>query len=65
MSELFAQKEPAALQAEFPNLTVEICIWKPVGAWQGLTGSPLDAFKRDMEEPELCSPLEPAMTYLR
>ncbi len=49
-SELFAEDELEALQAEMPNLTVETCVWKPEGDWNGFTGSPADALKRDLAE---------------
>jgi len=57
-SELFAQDELEALQSEMPNLIIEICVWKPEGAWNGFTGSPADALKRDLAE-DIRQGLEP------
>lgn len=47
--ELFAIDEIESLKSELPNLNVEICIWQPSDSWHGFSGSPVDAFKRDLE----------------
>ena len=47
--DLFAMDEIAALKASMPNLKAEVCIWKASDSWQGFRGSPVDAFKRDLE----------------
>ncbi len=44
-SEILCQQELETLQQSLPQLTVEICVWKPEGDWQGFTGTPVDAFK--------------------
>lgn len=46
--DLFAVDEIEELKASVPNLSVDICVWKPIGEWQGFVGSPVDAFKRDL-----------------
>lgn len=48
-ADLFAIDEIEELKASVPNLTAEVCIWKPTADWQGFTGSPVDAFKRDLQ----------------
>ncbi|ATX80752.1 methane monooxygenase component C [Mariprofundus aestuarium] len=47
--DLFAIDEIEELKASVANLTAEVCIWKPTATWQGFRGSPVDAFKRDLE----------------
>ncbi|GAV20563.1 anthranilate 1,2-dioxygenase reductase component [Mariprofundus micogutta] len=47
--DLFAQAEIETLESSLPNLTAEVCMWKPGNAWQGFKGSPVDAFKRDLQ----------------
>jgi len=56
--ELFAQEELEALQTEMPNLTVEVCVWKPDAGWHGFIGSPADALRRDLAE-DIKQGLEP------
>ncbi|MFC1672522.1 FAD-binding oxidoreductase [Pseudomonadota bacterium] len=48
--DLFALGEIDRLKAQLPNLRVEVCVWKPEGDWDGFTGSPVDAFARDLKE---------------
>lgn len=47
-ADLFALDEIEALKTALPNLSVEVCVWKPSSDWQGFTGSPVDAFARDL-----------------
>lgn len=42
-SELFALDAIAQLQADLPQLKVDLCVWKPESAWKGFTGTPVDA----------------------
>ncbi|MDX8378248.1 MAG: FAD-binding oxidoreductase [Mariprofundales bacterium] len=47
--ELFCLDVIDELKALLPNLSVDVCVWKPESStWQGFTGSPVDAFKRDL-----------------
>jgi ferredoxin-NADP reductase/ferredoxin len=49
-SELFNLAELERLKAELPQLKVDICVWKPEGAWQGFTGTPADALQQALSE---------------
>lgn len=49
-SELFALDELARLRAELPQLRVELCVWRPRGAWTGFTGTPADALHQALAE---------------
>ncbi len=44
-AEILCQKELNTLQASLPQLSIEICVWKPENNWQGFIGTPVDAFK--------------------
>jgi ferredoxin-NADP reductase/ferredoxin len=44
-SELFALAELDRLQAELPQLVVDVCVWQPQGEWQGFIGTPVDALR--------------------
>ena len=48
--DLFCLDQIEDLKAAMTNLTVEVCVWEPNGNWSGFTGSPVDAFRRDLEE---------------
>jgi len=49
-AEILCQDELTALQQSLPQLTVEICVWKPENNWQGFIGTPVDAFKAYLEK---------------
>lgn len=61
-TELFALTELEELKSALPQLRVEICVWKPAGAWQGFIGTPVDALRRDLAKVQtmpdiyLCGP---------
>jgi ferredoxin-NADP reductase len=61
-AELFALAELEELKSALPQLQVEICVWKPVGAWQGFIGTPVQALRRDLAQVQtmpdiyLCGP---------
>jgi len=44
-SELFMLDELARLQADLPQLRVDLCVWRPDGEWGGLHGTPVDALR--------------------
>ena len=44
-AEMLCQEELTKLQQSLPQLTVEICVWKPEDDWKGFVGTPVDAFK--------------------
>lgn len=44
-AEILCQEELATLQQSLPQLSIEICVWKPENNWQGFIGTPVDAFK--------------------
>ncbi|AXF23146.1 oxidoreductase [Burkholderia pyrrocinia] len=44
-SELFMLDELARLQADLPPLRVDLCVWRPGGAWAGFSGTPVDALR--------------------
>ena len=48
--EILCQEELVSLQQSLPQLTVEICVWKPEDNWQGFTGTPVDAFKAYLQK---------------
>jgi len=48
-AEILCLDELIALQQNLPQLTVEICVWKPEDNWQGFIGTPVDAFKAYLE----------------
>lgn len=53
-SELFAQQALDDLRAQLPQLKIDICVWKPQGAWQGFVGTPADAVREALKDaPEL------------
>jgi ferredoxin-NADP reductase/ferredoxin len=64
-SNLFECSEIADLQAQLPQLKVDICVWKPGAGWFGFVGTPVDALRQHLEataaKPDiyLCGP--PAM----
>ena len=45
-SELFALEAIEQIQADLPQLKVDLCLWKPEGAWKGFTGTPVDALSQ-------------------
>ena len=49
-AEILCQEELTVLQQSLPQLTVEICVWKPEDNWQGFVGTPVDAFKSYLEK---------------
>ncbi|MCK5354298.1 MAG: 2Fe-2S iron-sulfur cluster binding domain-containing protein [Methyloprofundus sp.] len=49
-AEILCQEELVSLQQSLPQLTVEICVWKPEDNWQGFTGTPADAFKAYLQK---------------
>ncbi|WP_175747517.1 2Fe-2S iron-sulfur cluster-binding protein [Burkholderia pyrrocinia] len=44
-TELFMLDELARLQADLPQLQVDLCVWRPGGEWAGLHGTPVDALR--------------------
>ena len=60
--EILCQQELASLQQSLPQLTVQICIWKPEHDWDGFIGTPVDALKAYFDQNEaipdvyLCGP---------
>ncbi|UOB59341.1 FAD-binding oxidoreductase [Burkholderia pyrrocinia] len=44
-TELFMLDELARLQADLPQLQVDLCVWRPGGEWAGLRGTPVDALR--------------------
>ncbi|SIS42436.1 FAD-binding oxidoreductase [Insolitispirillum peregrinum] len=54
--DLFALAELDALTAQLPSLQVTVCLWEASEGWQGATGSPVDAWARDMEAGTVRSP---------
>lgn len=44
-AEILCQEELNKLQESLPQLSVEVCVWKPENNWQGFIGTPVDAFK--------------------
>jgi ferredoxin-NADP reductase/ferredoxin len=61
-AEILCQAELTELQQSLPQLTVEICVWKPEDNWQGFIGTPVDAFQAYLEKNDadndvyLCGP---------
>jgi NAD(P)H-flavin reductase/ferredoxin len=49
-TEILCLEELQALQNSLPQLTVEICVWKPENSWKGFTGTPVDAFKAYLDK---------------
>jgi len=49
-AEILCQQELTTLQQSLPQLTVEICVWKPEDNWKGFIGTPVDAFKAHLEK---------------
>lgn len=49
-AEILCQKELETLKQSLPQLTVEICVWKPEDSWKGFVGTPVDAFKAHLEK---------------
>lgn len=49
-AEILCQDELIQLQQSLPQLTVEICVWKPEADWDGFAGTPVDAFKAYLED---------------
>jgi ferredoxin-NADP reductase/ferredoxin len=41
--ELFMVDELQSLQAQLPQLQVELCVWRPGNDWSGFRGTPVDA----------------------
>ena len=60
--DLFGQAQLDELKALLPNLRIDICVWKAKNGWQGFTGTPADALKRDLKN-DLVKGLQPE-TYL-
>ncbi|MDF1583475.1 MAG: 2Fe-2S iron-sulfur cluster binding domain-containing protein [Methyloprofundus sp.] len=44
-TEIVCQDELNTLQQSLPQLSVEICVWKPETNWRGFIGTPADALK--------------------
>jgi ferredoxin-NADP reductase/ferredoxin len=49
-AEILCQEALATLQQSLPQLTVDICVWKPENDWNGFVGTPVDAFKAHLEK---------------
>ena len=49
-AEILCEEELKSLQQNLPQLTLEICVWKPEGNWQGFVGTPVDAFKAYLQK---------------
>lgn len=47
--EVFYADELKRLEAEMPNLTVRICVWKASESWEGEKGSVVDILRRDLQ----------------
>jgi len=52
-AEIFCEAELTQLQASLPQLSVEICVWKPENNWQGFIGTPVDAFNAYLAKNEI------------
>ncbi len=48
--EVFYAEELKQLEAEMPNLTVRICVWKAGDGWSGEKGSVVDVLRRDLQD---------------
>jgi len=46
--EVFALDVLDDLKAQLPQLEVEVCVWRGGEGWQGFTGTPADAVRRDL-----------------
>ena len=44
-SELFLEEELDELRTTLPQLTIDLCVWRPGDAWDGLRGTPVDALR--------------------
>ena len=49
-AEILCQEQLATLQQALPQLSVEICVWKPEDNWQGFVGTPVDAFQAHLDK---------------
>jgi len=49
-SELFMLDELAQLQAQLPQLRLELCVWRPRDDWSGFRGTPVDALRVALSE---------------
>ncbi len=49
-AEILCQQELTTLQQSLPQLSVEICVWKPADNWKGFIGTPVDAFKAHLDK---------------
>jgi methane monooxygenase component C len=47
--EVFYAEALKKLEAEMPNLTVRICVWKASDSWSGEKGSVVDVLRRDLQ----------------
>ncbi len=48
-AEILCQEELENLKQSLPQLSVEVCVWKPETNWNGFTGTPVDALKAHLE----------------
>jgi len=49
-AEILCQEQLATLQQSLPQLSVEICVWKPEDNWKGFIGTPVDAFQAYLDK---------------
>lgn len=49
-NELFAKEELEQLRTELPQLKIDVCVWRPQGAWSGFVGTPADAVTAALAE---------------
>lgn len=52
-NELCMQEELERLQSELLQLKVDLCVWKPQGHWNGLTGTPVDALRTALADTKI------------
>ncbi|HDR9055471.1 TPA: 2Fe-2S iron-sulfur cluster binding domain-containing protein [Burkholderia vietnamiensis] len=52
-SELFLLDELERLQADLPQLRVGLCVWRPGPQWAGLHGTPVDALRAALAQPDV------------
>jgi len=49
-AEIMYMEELATLQQSLSQLTVQVCVWKPVDNWNGFTDTPTDALQAYLEQ---------------
>ncbi len=51
-AEIFCQNELTEIQQSIPDLSLEICVWKPEQNWQGYVGTPAEALQNYLQSCE-------------